>query len=155
MPTTTTAPDPGLLLARDQVAAEIARTDAKAAAMLTAYGIPFAVLVATFPGRDLPALATALAGLGTVGLVAAMVTVLLVIRPRLAVRTEAVTGTFAHWADCTPEEVAADVAVNRYAETIAELSRIARSKYRMLRLAIDITAGALAFLALALFIPVI
>ncbi len=60
------------------------------------------------------------------------------------------SGSYLHWAACTPEEVHADITVERTAERIVALSRIAAAKYRALKLAIDITAGALLALLLAL-----
>ncbi|MGW2599532.1 Pycsar system effector family protein [Streptomyces klenkii] len=142
----TPAPD-ALIRARTETSGEINRTDSKAAALLTAFGIPLAVLVAAVPGRHLPAGAATLVGLGAVGLVAAMLVVLLVVRPRLGGDTR---GSFLDWADRTPEEVLADLTVERHAERIIAQSRIARTKFRALRLAIDITAGALTALVLAL-----
>lgn len=141
------ATDAKLLQARTDVVAEISRTDSKAAALLTAFGIPLAVLVAAVPGHDLPAPAGILVGLGAVGLVAAMLVVLLVVRPRLGGNAR---GSYLHWATCTPEEVRADVTVDRTAERVVKLSQIAAEKYRALKVAIDITAGALVLLVLAL-----
>ncbi|WP_431776504.1 Pycsar system effector family protein [Streptomyces cucumeris] len=133
--------------ARTDVTAEISRTDSKASALLTAFGIPLAVLVAAVPGHDLPTASAILVGIGALGLVAAMLVVLLVVRPRLGGN---VRGSYLHWATCTPEEIRADVTVDRTAERIAKLSQIAAAKYRALKLAIDITAGALVVLLLAL-----
>lgn len=141
------AADTRLQQARTDTLAEISRTDSKAAALLTAFGIPLAVLVAAVPGHDLPTGAAILVGLGALGLVAAMLVVLLVVRPRLG---GTVQGSYLHWAHCTPEEVRADIAVDRTAERVVKLSQIAAAKYRALKLAIDITAGALAVLLMAL-----
>lgn len=75
-----------------------------------------------------------------------MILVLLIVRPRLG---GDVSSSYLHWATCTPEEAAADIASDRSAERIVVLSRIAAKKFRVLRLAIDITAGAVALLVLA------
>ncbi|MFJ4866158.1 Pycsar system effector family protein [Streptomyces sp. NPDC088748] len=136
-----------LTQARTEVIAEMGRTDAKASALLTVLSLPLAVLIAAVPGRHLPVAAAVLACIGALALAAAMALVLLIVRPRLGGNT---TGSYLHWANCTPEEVTADVAVDRSAERVAVLSRIAASKFRALRLAIDITAGSLVLLALAL-----
>ena len=141
------AADARLLQARTDVVAEISRTDSKASALLAAFGIPLAVLVAAVPGQDLPVPAAILVGLGAVGLVAAMLVVLLVVRPRLGGNTR---GSYLHWATCTPEEVRADLAVDLTADRVVKLSQIAAAKYRALKVAIDITAGALVLLVLAL-----
>ncbi|EDY49047.1 Pycsar system effector family protein [Streptomyces clavuligerus] len=65
------------------------------------------VVLATVPGRDLPSHSALLIGTGALGLAAAVVVVLLVVRPSLS---GAPHGTFLHWATCTPQEVAADLA---------------------------------------------
>lgn len=152
MQQTTQTPDSRLIRARDHVAAEITRTDTKATALLTAFGIPFAVLVATVPGRDFPTAAAVLAGAGTVGLVAALLTVLLALRPRLGGTTR---GSYLHWAQCTPEDITEDLATDRNAEHIVQLSQAAVQKYKALRRAIDLTAAALCVLALALLVALI
>ncbi|MFB6755504.1 hypothetical protein ACFCX6_31830, partial [Streptomyces sp. NPDC056353] len=64
--------------------AEISRTDGKSAVLLTSFSLPLAVLVTAVPGHTLPRAAAVLVGTGVVGLVAAMLVVLLVVRPRLA-----------------------------------------------------------------------
>jgi hypothetical protein len=143
----TAATDTRLQRARTEVTTEIGRTDSKAAALLATFSLPLAVLVAAVPGRSLPALATALVCLGVGGLVAAMLVVLLVVRPRLSGHAR---GSYLHWATCTSEEVRADLAVDNSADHVVRLSQIATAKYRALKVAIDITAGALVLLALAL-----
>ncbi|MEU6467469.1 Pycsar system effector family protein [Streptomyces sp. NPDC046976] len=142
-------PDVQLNQARTDVITEIVRTDSKAAALLTAFGIPLAVLVATVPGRHINSAAAVLVGLGAVGLVAAMLTVLLVVRPRLGGNG---TGSFLHWADCTAEDVIADLTTDSRVDRLVTLSQIARQKYKALRLAVDVTAAALLFLVLALLV---
>ncbi|MFE5543577.1 Pycsar system effector family protein [Streptomyces sp. NPDC056534] len=147
-----TATSARLLQARTDVIAEMGRTDAKASALLTVLGIPLAVLIAAVPGRDLPAAATVLAGLGVAGLAAAMLLVLAIVLPRLGGDAR---GSYLHWATCTPEEVTADLAVDRSAERLVVLSKIALKKMRALRVAIFVTAGALAALALALAVTLV
>jgi len=130
------------------VLAEISRTDAKSGVLLTAFSLPLAALVAAVPGKPLPALAAVLVGLGTVGLVAAMLTVLLVVRPRLG---GAARGSYLYWSLCTEEELVDDLqAPKEQAAHVIHLSRIAKRKYTGLRIAGDITAGALLALAAAL-----
>ncbi|MEU9056243.1 Pycsar system effector family protein [Streptomyces sp. NPDC048384] len=124
-----------------------ARTDTKAAALLTAFGLPLAVLVATLPSRHLNPAASVLVGLGAVGLVAAILVVLLAVRPARAGRPR---GSYLYWAGCTAEDVAADVAVDRRPERIVALSKVAVHKYAALRLAIDITGASIVLLVLGL-----
>ncbi|MEO3978090.1 Pycsar system effector family protein [Streptomyces sp. CAU 1734] len=132
------------------VIGEISRTDGKAAVLLAAFSLPLAVLLAAVPGRSLPAHATVLVGLGTTGLVAAMLTVLFVVRPSISgIRR----GTFLYWARCTPEEAVADIAEadsHSHAEDLVRVSRIARKKFLGLRWAGDLTAGSLTALAFGL-----
>ncbi|MFI2207672.1 Pycsar system effector family protein [Streptomyces sp. NPDC020192] len=140
--------DTRLDAATTTVLAEISRTDAKSGVLLTAFSLPLAALVAAVPGRALPGASAALVGLGTVGLVAAMLVVLVVVRPRLG---GAARGSYLYWSLCTPEEVVADLQVpENQAEHVVHLSRIARRKYRGLQVAIDITAVSLITLAGAL-----
>ncbi|MFI1890473.1 Pycsar system effector family protein [Streptomyces jumonjinensis] len=151
-PQTTTATDAQLAQARADVITEIIRTDTKAAALLAAFGIPFAVLIAALPGRDVPGPAAVLLGLGVVGLVAAMLVVLLVVRPRLGARSKPRNrGSFLYWATCTTaEEILTDLAADHRPQRIITLSQIAEKKYRSLAVAVDVTAGAVVLLALGL-----
>ncbi|MEV4559103.1 Pycsar system effector family protein [Kitasatospora sp. NPDC049285] len=129
------------------VTAEVARTDGKAGALLTALALPFAVLVAVVPGHDLSPLATALVVAGGGGLVLAMTLALTVVRPRLA---PAAPGTWVHWAGCDRASLDADLATPDPAGRILALAGIARAKYVLLRRAVDITVVSLVLLALAL-----
>ncbi|MFF6903376.1 Pycsar system effector family protein [Streptomyces hydrogenans] len=130
------------------VLAEITRTDAKAGTLLSTVSLPLAALVAVLPGRDLPGPVAALVALGAAGLIAAMLTVLAAVRPRLAARAR---GNFLHWATCTPDELTTDLASRPDgAAQLINLSKIAVRKYRGLQLAGDITAVSLSLLALAL-----
>ncbi|MFD4020636.1 Pycsar system effector family protein [Streptomyces sindenensis] len=138
--------------ARGDVMTEIVRTDAKAASLLTASSLPLAVLVAVVPGRDIGPAAAVLVGIGAIGLVAALITVLLTIRPRLSGDPN---GSYLRWANCTPEELAEDLTTDRRLERLATLSQIAEQKYRALRLAIDVTSGALIVLVLALLLVLV
>lgn len=138
--------DEGLEQARVDATTERDRTDAKASALLTALGIPLAVLVTAVPGHRLSPAAAVLTGLGAAGLLAAMVTVLLVIKPRLGLSPR---GSFLHWADCTPEQLVDDLTVDRRAERVITLSRISRTKFRALAWSVGITITALGLLAAA------
>lgn len=131
--------------------AEISRTDGKSGVLLTSFSLPLAVLVTAVPGHTLPRAAAVLVGAGVVGLVAAMLVVLLVVRPRLA---RAARGSFLYWAECTPEVLLEDLQNpsdhTARAAHLIHLSRMARRKYRGLRLAGDVTAVSLVALAAAL-----
>ncbi|MEW1723867.1 Pycsar system effector family protein [Streptomyces sp. NPDC093109] len=135
--------------ALDITLAEIGRSDTKAGNLLGALGLPLAVLVAVVPGRDLPAAAAVLAGTGTIGLIAAMLIVLLVVRPDITGRPR---GSYLYWADCTPAEVVEDLTHDHRAEHLVQLAILARAKYRALRWAIHVTAAALLALVAATFL---
>ncbi|MFF7254809.1 Pycsar system effector family protein [Streptomyces microflavus] len=141
--------DEQLAQAHAEVMAEIARTDGKASALLSALGIPLAVLVAVLPGRELPAAGTVLAGVAVAGMVAAMLSTLRVLEPHIGNTTQ---GSFLRWANCTPDEVLADLAVDRRKAQLVVRSQIARRKFAMLRIAIRITAASVVILALALLV---
>ncbi|MER6916087.1 Pycsar system effector family protein [Streptomyces sp. NPDC000594] len=149
-PTTGTDLDARLAAAIRTVIGEISRTDGKAAVLLASFSLPLAVLLAAVPGRSLPAYATVLIGIGTTGLVAAMLVVLFVVRPNLSgIRR----GTFLYWARCTPQEAADDVGAlgpDGQAEDLVRVSRIARRKFLGIRWAGDITAASLTALAIGL-----
>ncbi|MFE6939607.1 hypothetical protein [Streptomyces chartreusis] len=63
------------------------------------------VMVTAVPGHGLPRESAVLVGAGVVGPVAAMLVVLLVVRPRPA---HAARGSFLCWAKCTPEVLPED-----------------------------------------------
>jgi hypothetical protein len=145
--------DARLDAATGTVLAEISRTDAKSGVLLTSFSLPLAALVAAVPGKALPGASAVLVGVGTVGLVAAMLVVLLVVRPRLG---GAARGSFLYWSLCTADELLADLqAPADRATHVVHLSRIAKRKYRGLRLAGDITAASLVALAAALLTALI
>ncbi|WP_330335769.1 DUF5706 domain-containing protein (plasmid) [Streptomyces sp. NBC_00536] len=138
----------GLEAATTTVLAEISRTDAKSAVLLTAFSLPLAVLVASIPGHPVTGLAAALIAAGAVGLIIAMLLVLVVVRPSLG---GAVPGTYLYWATATPEEVIQDLQKPTHrVEHIVQLSSIAKRKYRGLQVAIDVTRTSLVLLGLAL-----
>lgn len=139
--------------ARTEVLAEMARADAKAGALLTVLGLPLAILIAAVPGRSLPAAVLGMVAAGTAGLAVAMSLALAVIRPRLGGATH---GFYLHWATCTTaHEITTGLTDDRSAAHIALLSRMVRRKYKLLRHAIDITAGALGALFLALVMALV
>ncbi|MGW1037862.1 Pycsar system effector family protein [Streptomyces antibioticus] len=153
MTTTAESVDARLDAANATVLAEISRTDAKSGVLLTSFSLPLAALVAAVPGHALPPAAAVLVGAGTVGLVAAMLVVLLVVRPRL---TGAARGSFLYWSLCTPEALVEDLKnPGDRATHVIQLSQIARRKYRGLRIAGDITGASLVTLAAALLTSLI
>lgn len=135
------------------VNAEIARSDDKSGHLLTGLSIPLAVLVAAVPGRDLSGAPGHFVGLGTVGLVTAMIMVLLVIRPRLRGYAH---GSFLHWAAFRAEDLVTDPqsaqGASEHTAHRNRLARIARTKYRLVRGAVDCTMASLVALAVGLLL---
>jgi hypothetical protein len=131
-------------------AAEVARNDGKAGAMLTASSLVAAILVGVIPNADLSGPVAVLVGLGVLLNGAALVTVLLVIRSRFG-RPETARGSFLHWATLTPEELVEDLGHDRRAELTIVLSQIARGKHRLVQVAVDLTVAAAVVLGVALF----
>lgn len=143
----TTNIDNALDAALAEVRAEIGRAETTAGALLTGLGIPFAVLVATVPDKEIETAAAVLLGIAGTGLMAAMLVVLLVVRPHFRGGR---CGTYRLWAECTPLQLREDVATDRRAELIIELSQAAKRKYRGLRLSVDITAMSLTGMVIAM-----
>ncbi|MEV8476211.1 Pycsar system effector family protein [Streptomyces sp. NPDC051173] len=151
---TTTDPRLDALLteANAIVRKEIERSEPKAGALLSAFSIPLAVLVATVPGRHLSPTVDLLATMGATGLAVAVITVLYIIRPHI---TGAPRGTYLYWATldpATPQDLIDDLLEERRAEDIIRLAKLARAKHRRTRLAINITVAALVALDVALLI---
>ncbi|MFI9206404.1 Pycsar system effector family protein [Streptomyces sp. NPDC053048] len=149
---TTTDPrlDARLAEADGTVHKEIERSEPKASAILSAFSLPLAVLVATIPGHHLPPAAAVLVAIGALGLAAAMIAVLLTIRPRI---TGAPRGTFLYWATLDPsrpQDLIDDLLDDHRAEDVIRLAKLAREKHRRTRLAINTTVAALVALDLAL-----
>ncbi|MER6256823.1 Pycsar system effector family protein [Streptomyces sp. NPDC001584] len=143
--------DDPLDMAQAAAAAQVERNDGKAGAMLTASSLVAAILVGVIPNADLSGAAAVLIGLGVVLNLAAMVVTLLVIRSRFG-RPDTARGSFLHWATLTPEQLVADLAQDRRAEQTVALSRIARGKHRLVRVAVDLTVAAAVVLAVALVV---
>ncbi|WP_336052127.1 Pycsar system effector family protein [Streptomyces sp. CA2R101] len=138
--------DARLDAATQQPRTELSRADNKAVALVSAFAVPVAVLAAVVPGRHLPPTAGILIGLGSIGLVAAMLILLLcVVMPWIK---GAPRGTYLYWATCTPAELVEDLQTDTRAEDVIRLSQLARRKYAAVRLSIFVTASALTVLAL-------
>ncbi|MFJ8111482.1 Pycsar system effector family protein [Streptomyces sp. NPDC096132] len=139
--------DNALDAALADVRAEIGRAETIAGALLTGLGIPFAVLVTTVPGKKIGTAPAVLLGIAGTGLVAAMLVVLLVVRPHFSGRPY---GTYRLWAECTQQQVREDVTTDRRAELIIALSQAAKRKYRGLRLSVDVTIMSLTLMVIAM-----
>ncbi|MFE4264464.1 Pycsar system effector family protein [Streptomyces sp. NPDC056883] len=137
--------------AQAAAATEVAKLDGKASAMLSASSLMAAILMGVVPGADLSGGVALLVGLGALLNLGAIVATLLVIRSRFG-RPESTLGSFLHWADLTAEQLLEDLAHDRRAEHTIALSRIARGKHRLVRVAVDLTVAAAGALAAALIV---
>ncbi|MFD7738042.1 Pycsar system effector family protein [Kitasatospora sp. NPDC059800] len=148
-PTNSPDLDDALAQAHSDVTTDMGRMEAKIAALLSALGLPLAVLAAVIPGHSLPTAVTVLIGLAGAGLVAGVVTALLALRP-IGVHAQP-RGSFLRWASCTTaDEVLDDLAEDHRAERLIRRSGLLRRKFRVFRIAIHISIAAVLILALAL-----
>lgn len=145
-----------LLAETDAARAELARIDTKAGILLGVSGTAFSVLAAlSVLASGLPAPARAGLGGAVTLLAVSSAIALTVIRPFLP-RPGTGTGFVAHAALAVtgdPEQLLESLArapEDRRARDIIRLSAIAHTKYRRLRLAVDVLLAALAVLAITL-----
>ncbi|WP_328760606.1 Pycsar system effector family protein [Streptomyces sp. NBC_00271] len=127
------------------VAGEIARTDGKASLLLAFNGAALAGL-ASVVDRRLPIVTQACGAAAVLALAAAAVLLLLVVRPRLHGDDRA---SFPYWARLDDTAIRACMQGDTRAARIRVLSRIAVSKFRQLRRAVDLSLAALVLLLLA------
>ncbi|MCX4429236.1 Pycsar system effector family protein [Streptomyces mirabilis] len=149
MTTATSAPvtdtDKTLDASLARVAGEIARTDGKASLLLAFNGAALAGL-ASVVDRRLPIVTQACGAAAVLALAAAAVLLLLVVRPRLRGDDRA---SFPYWARLDDTAIRACMQGDTRAARIRVLSRIAVSKFRQLRCAVDLSLAALVLLLLA------
>ncbi|MCX4411526.1 DUF5706 domain-containing protein [Streptomyces sp. NBC_01764] len=127
------------------VAGEIARTDGKASLLLAFNGAALAGL-ASVVDRRLPIVTQACGAAAVLALAAAAVLLLLVVRPHLRGDDRA---SFPYWARLDDTAIRACMQGDTRAARIRVLSRIAVSKFRQLRRAVDLSLAALVLLLLA------
>jgi pycsar effector protein len=125
----------------------IGRADQKASLLLAFNGAAFAGILAVAAGDvTVPLWGITLAAAATLTLVVSIVLQLLVVRPRLANHDN---GSFAGWADMDESSVVDALTADYGPNRVIVTSRMARSKYRLLRLAIDANLLALTLLVIA------
>ncbi|MFF3006339.1 Pycsar system effector family protein [Kitasatospora sp. NPDC057940] len=152
---TNTNQNEALTRAHGEVTTDMGRTEAKVAAILSAFGLPLAVLAAVVPGRHLSVAVAVLVGLAGTGLAAGVVAALAALLP-MGVTGETAPGSFLRWAECdTPDEVLDDLAEERRAERLIRRSQLLRRKFRMLRVATQIGIAAVAVLIVALVVALV
>ncbi|GHI91730.1 Pycsar system effector family protein [Streptomyces olivaceus] len=129
---------------------EITRTDTKASALLTLDGLLVAAL--GLLGTDVHGPALAVAVLGGLTLVAAVVLALLVIRPRLGVAGTTDRSGFIYWAAATPDTITTEMTEDRRPARLQVLSTLCLRKMRTLRAAGDTSLAAVVLTAAALLL---
>ncbi|MEU3606588.1 Pycsar system effector family protein [Streptomyces sp. NPDC035033] len=142
--------DTALTAAHAEVKAELARTDTKASLLLAFTGAALAAVWAVASNKPLHPAALVVGGAGAVVLLAVVALLLRAVRPNLGGG-----GGFPKWATLSAEEIRTAFAEDRRAEEIANLSRIAVTKFARLQRAIDLTYLAGALLAAAAVIALV
>ncbi|MFF9644744.1 Pycsar system effector family protein [Kitasatospora aureofaciens] len=144
-----------LTWAHAEVTTDLGRTESKIAALLSALGLPLAVLTFVLPGRHFPVVVAVLLGFAGAGMLAGAVATLAALLP-LGVTGCAAPGSFLRWAECsTPDQVLDDLAVDRRAARLIRRSRLLRRKFRLLRLAVQLGIAAVVALAMALVVALV
>ncbi|MGW7350980.1 Pycsar system effector family protein [Streptomyces sp. NPDC054784] len=139
-----------LVEARQDVKAEIARTDTKAS-LLLAFNLGALTGVWTLGTQPwVPAGARVVGGLAVAALLASIGLLLWVVRPRVPSGTAG--AGFPHWATLTPDELTAHLAVDRTAAHTVLLAGIAMAKMRGVAAAVNWTLVAAAPLFVAALI---
>ncbi|MGW2587993.1 Pycsar system effector family protein [Streptomyces virginiae] len=119
-----------------RVAADIARTDLKAQAIILSFSILLNVIFFSIPRVSVSPLAACLLGAGVLVMAASLLMALTSLRPSIN-KAGKVKGSYFYWADCSPEEVLEDVCRGVRVEQLIRLAGIARRKFRRLRAATD------------------
>ncbi|MET8624677.1 Pycsar system effector family protein [Kitasatospora sp. NPDC004669] len=123
-----------------------ARTDSKAGLLLGLDGVLTAAvaILAQANGASLPVITPAAAIL-----LAATLLAVLVVRPRITPHDRS---SYAHWADCTPTKLRAELIPDRRMDRLRVLSALCHRKMLLLRWASDTTIAALVALSAAALI---
>ncbi|MFJ2923363.1 Pycsar system effector family protein [Streptomyces sp. NPDC087307] len=146
--TTATRTDINLDSAIAYAAADLARTDTKAASLLTLDGLLVAAL--SLGATDVHGLALVLAVTGAVALIAGVVLAVLVIKPRLTSKGTTDRASYVYYASADPAAIADALAADRRPARLQALSRIALAKMRMLSAACSVSVVATVTIAAAL-----
>jgi hypothetical protein len=122
---------------------ELARSDGKASLLLALTGAGLLALVTLGAGGSLPVAAVAVGAASAAAMLAATVVLLLAVRPHLAGRG------WPSWPDLPEPELHARLAEGQHMDEVRVLAASARTKFRRIRLAVDLVLVGLAFLAVA------
>ncbi|MGI5119299.1 hypothetical protein ACQEU5_07110 [Marinactinospora thermotolerans] len=133
-PVAKAAPVADVRAAAEDVRIELGRVDAQSAMLLALAGAA-AALVATGPLPEAAGAARVLVGTGAAALIAAVIVLLLAVRPRLKTAPFMRCAAEPEWRPETPRE------------RMAALSAVARSKFLRVRLAVDLLVVAVVLIS--------
>lgn len=136
--------------AKNEVKAEIARTDTKASLLLAFNGVGLAGVWSVGAQSWVPVAARFVGGVALLMLLASVTLLLLVVRPRISPTATRVG--FPRWAQLTAEELTTELALDCTAAHTVALSRIVVAKMRGLQRSVHLTLGAGGPLAVAVLI---
>lgn len=123
--------------------AELARSDAKASLLLALTGGGLAALLSITANAHIPTAALAVGTLGAAALLAATLTLLCAVRPSL-------NGTgWPTWPELNDIELGERVAVGHTINEVRLLAAISRTKFRRVRIAVDLALTALVLITSA------
>jgi hypothetical protein len=123
--------------AKNEVKAEIARTDTKASLLLAFDGVALAGVWTIGAQPWVPTAARIVGAGGLLLLLASVTLLLLVVRPRISPTAHQVG--FPHWATLSPDELTAELATDSTAAHTVALSGIVVAKMRGLQTAVNLT----------------
>lgn len=122
---------------------ELGRSDSKASLLLALTGGGLAALVSIASGADLPRAALAVGTAGAVALLAATLVLLRAVRPNL-------TGPgWPRWTELTDDALRSRVAAGHSLDEVRTLATITHTKFRRIRIAVDLAYTALVLVAIA------
>ncbi|MFF2520349.1 Pycsar system effector family protein [Streptomyces sp. NPDC058086] len=120
--------------------------------LLALTGAGLAIVVPAAAETDPPAAVLAVGGLGAAAWVAAIVFLLLTVRPHLSNDDGA---SWPHWSKLSRDEIYGRMSEDRRAGRIKVLSDMARTKFTYVRWAVDLMLAGMAFLTAAAVVAVI
>jgi hypothetical protein len=122
---------------------ELARSDGKASLLLALTGAAALALISLGTGGSLPTAAIAVGAVSAAAMLAATVVLLLAVRPNLSGRG------WPTWPALADTELRAQLAEGQHVDEVIALAASARTKFILIRIAVDLVLVGLAFLAVA------
>ncbi|MEV5902857.1 Pycsar system effector family protein [Streptomyces sp. NPDC052127] len=144
--------DRRLDIAVETLIGTLGRCDNKASVLLALTGAGLAIVVPAAAEADPPASVLTVGGLGVAAWVAAIVCLLLTVRPHLSNDDGA---SWPHWSKLTRDEIHGRMGEDRRTGRIKVLSDMARTKFTYVRWAVDLMLAGMTFLTAAAVVAVI